>query len=88
MGYYRKKPVVVEAFRFEGTDTSAQQIIEWSNNQVSGPFDMDRKPYLQIETEEGVMRADEGDWVIRGVAHEYYPCKPDIFGVTYEEVEP
>lgn len=42
--------------------------------------------YLLIETLEGVMRADPGDWIITGVKGEKYPCKPDIFAATYEEV--
>ena len=87
MGFYRKKPVVIEAYRFEGTDTSATFICKWSSGQVTGPFDMDSQPYLMIQTLEGNMRAEVGDWIIRGVAHEYYPCKPDIFGVSYEEVD-
>jgi hypothetical protein len=86
LGFYRKKPIVVEAHRFDGSATSAAFIIKWSNLVVTGPYDEDSKPYLLIETEEGVMKAEEGDWVIRGVAHEFYPCKPDIFGVTYESV--
>jgi len=42
---------------------------------------------IEIATLEGVMRADVGDWIIRGVAGEFYPCKPDIFAATYEPVE-
>ena len=41
---------------------------------------------LEIETLEGTMKADEGDWIIRGVKGELYPCKPDVFDMTYEEV--
>jgi hypothetical protein len=43
---------------------------------------------LNIVTLEGVMRADPGDWIIRGVKGELYPCKPDIFAATYEPVDP
>lgn len=39
-----------------------------------------------IETLEGTMKADKGDWIIRGVKGELYPCKPDVFKMTYEEV--
>lgn len=42
---------------------------------------------LEIETLEGTMKADKGDWIIRGVKGELYPCKPDVFDLTYEEVE-
>jgi hypothetical protein len=85
--FFRKKPVVIEAHRFEDTNASATLIVQWSNGMVTGPFDADSQPYLLIETSEGVMRADVGDWIVRGVAHEYYPVKSDIFGVTYEEVD-
>jgi hypothetical protein len=43
--------------------------------------------FVQIQTLEGTMRADEGDWIIRGVKGELYPCKPDIFEATYEPAE-
>jgi hypothetical protein len=45
------------------------------------------KPDLSIRTLEGQLYAAPGDWIIRGVAGEHYPCKPDIFGETYEAVE-
>jgi hypothetical protein len=45
-------------------------------------------PWISIDTLEGRMRADVGDWVIQGVKGEVYPCKPDIFAATYEEVAP
>ena len=41
-------------------------------------------PYIRIETLEGVMTASPGDWIIRGIKGEFYPCKPDIFAETYE----
>lgn len=86
MAKYRKKPVVIEAFEL-GTDwpdwfadrVSANEIIthlESSGKRVWGHAD--------ILTLEGVMRADVGDWVIKGVKGEIYPCKPDIFAATYE----
>ncbi|MCY1205740.1 hypothetical protein D9M72_172960 [compost metagenome] len=43
------------------------------------------RPHIEIQTLEGVMRAVPGDWIIRGVAHEIYPCKPAIFATTYEK---
>ena len=42
---------------------------------------------VYIETLEGVMKADKGDWIIKGVKRELYPCKPDVFEMTYEKVE-
>lgn len=52
----------------------------------SCPF-TDEKESLRVDTLEGTMRAEAGDWIIRGVQGEFYPCKPDIFAATYEEVE-
>ena len=42
---------------------------------------------MEIETLEGVMKADKGDWIIKGVKGELYPCKPDVFEITYEKVD-
>ena len=42
---------------------------------------------MEIETLEGIMKADEGDWIIKGVKGELYPCKPDVFEMTYEKVD-
>jgi hypothetical protein len=85
---YRKKPVVIEAIRYEG---DAAAVIAWVNSHV--PEDEDPAvweedgPCIQIMTLEGTMRADPGDWIIRGVKGEFYPCKPDIFDATYEPAE-
>jgi hypothetical protein len=83
---YRKKPVVIEAAIFSGELENAEQIIQWSNNEVSMSEDgiLDR---LVIKTLEGEMTASVGDYIIRGVNGEFYPCKPDIFSKTYEEVQ-
>lgn len=86
MRQYRKKPVVIEAAIFSGELENAEQIIQWSNNEVSMSEDgiLDR---LVIKTLEGEMTASVGDYIIRGVNGEFYPCKPDIFSKTYEEVQ-
>lgn len=77
---YRKKPVVIEAVQFDGTIQSIEslQIPECSQQLGSRA--------LQIQTLEGEMTAQPGDWIIRGVKGEFYPCKPDIFAATYDEV--
>lgn len=75
---FRKKPVEIEALLFaEVRDGSV--ICSWcgGTNETS-PHE------IQIKTLEGVMTATLGDWVIRGVKGEFYPCKPDIFDMTYE----
>lgn len=96
---FRKKPVEIEAMRFDrGTATAVHW---WIEHNTQGVFDptADELPgsgvaidpatgFLLIATLEGVMQAKLGDWIIRGVAGEFYPCKPDIFEATYEAVEP
>lgn len=81
MPMYRKKPVKVEARLYDpvadpehGTD-----IMYWCNGQESGAG-------ISIPTYEGHVVASPGDYVIRGVAGEFYPVKPDIFHATYEPV--
>lgn len=82
MAKFRKKPVIVEAIQLTGYE-SAVAIKEWVGSQCN----IERgDSTLSIHTLEGVMVADEGDWIIRGVAGEFYPCKPDIFEQTYEPV--
>lgn len=80
MAKYRKKPVVVEAVQF----ANSADIHEFCKDKAREPVGKD---YLEIETLEGVMRANKGDYIIKGVAGEFYPCKPDIFEQTYEPVE-
>lgn len=86
MGKYRKKPIVIEAIQFDGQNH--QEILDWSGGAVHSA-----KPYkqdyyaLEIKTLEGVMEAYAGDWIIKGVKGEFYPCKSDIFDATYEPVE-
>ncbi len=86
---YRKKPIVIEAIQYDGHNFN--DIQEWSDgavydNFMPEPTDL-RSPHLRIKTLEGVMTANVGDWVIKGVQGEFYPCKPDIFDATYERVE-
>lgn len=78
---YRKLPVEIEAIQFDGTNSA---VIEcWSGDQVKQSFDYG----LAIKTLEGTMKALTGDYIIKGVQGEFYPCKPDIFAKTYEAVE-
>ena len=75
---WRKKPVVVQAVQFDGTLASVEALHIPEASQDLG------SRTLQIPTLEGVMTAQPGDWIIRGVQGEFYPCKPDIFAATYE----
>ena len=79
---YRKLPVVIEAIQFIGGKESARQILDW----VPGTVWHYNHDTLSLDTLEGRMSASKGDWIIRGVAGEFYPCKPNIFKKTYELV--
>lgn len=85
--FYRKNPVAIEARQWEGGATNATPIIDWvlSHGGTARYHEEDDAHFehLQIETLEGVMRTSPGDYVIRGVQDEFYPCKPDIFADTY-----
>lgn len=82
---YRKKPVVIEAMRFVGGRESAHEVKAFAGDSfICWWFNHDT---IGIETLEGTMHAKPGDWIIKGVAGEFYPCKPDIFEATYEPVE-
>lgn len=84
MPKFRKLPVIVEAEQF--TDENKNRVFNFVTcNKVAAKED--GKPVLVIQTLEGPMQASLGDWVIKGVKGEFYPCKPDIFGLTYEPVE-
>ena len=85
MKQYRKKPVVIEAVQF--TDKSKDRCRNYIAGSYPG-FDEGGKPKLIIQTLEGDMVANLGDWIIKGVKGEFYPCKPDIFEMTYEAVDP
>lgn len=86
MTKFRKKPVVIEAVQFVDTDESILKLSELGLDPVRIDYaDLDN-PILKIETLEGMMIASEGDYIIKGVRGEFYPCKPDIFAETYEEV--
>ena len=90
MGQYRKKPVVIDAYQFHnrvGPDDRPEWIIKaLDEGLVDFTQPRDTPAFLTIPTLEGTMRADVGDWIIRGVKGELYPCKPDIFEATYEPV--
>lgn len=80
MAKYRKKPVVIEAVQFDGTDKS----VDWLHPQlVKGEIGRTNSK-LYIKTLEGTMEANISDYVIKGVNGEFYPCKPDAFEKTYE----
>ena len=97
---FRKKPVEIDAARISSDDAGGEGVLDDNRRSVAevsgwmlghgfrgfkvcgdGPFG------IAIETLEGVMVANPGDWIIRGIQGEFYPCKPDIFEATYEPVK-
>lgn len=100
---FRKKPVEISAYQWDGTAEGATPIINWilsswphaawyvaagEPHLLRAKDEHDAPGFLVIDTLEGPHRADAGDFIIRGVAGEFYPCKPDIFEQTYDYVEP
>ena len=84
MKKYRKKPIEIEAVRFRDSPSSIEEICKWGGDKIK--IDLQYGMSLNIKTLEGMMTARPGDWIIKGVKGEFYPCKPDIFEATYEEV--
>lgn len=82
---YRKKPVVIEARQMCEPELPTE-IAQWCGGRVRGVGAVGEHVWIEIPTLEGITRADYGDFIIKGVAGEFYPCKPDIFGQTYEVV--
>lgn len=94
MNRYRKRPVEIEARQWDGTPQAADPIIDWiltagstARYSCNGDTCTPDAHTIAIDTLEGTMHASPGDWIIRGVQDEFYPCKPDIFTATYEPVE-
>ncbi len=101
MPKFRKKPIVIEAVRVRATDFNGQTwddnpfgepapewLMEALRSGDVSPHTRGSTDYAEwdIKTLEGTMNATPGDWIIRGVKGELYPCKPDIFAATYEAV--
>ncbi len=82
---FRKKPVEIEAIKFDGWNW-AECYQFMSNEPLIFPQVLEEREKIEIETLEGTMTASRGDWIIKGVNGEFYPCKPDIFEKTYEVV--
>jgi hypothetical protein len=78
---YRKKPVVIKAWKWDGDPCSFVQAPEWVL------VDVGENGNFYIETLEGKMYVSPGDFIVKGVYGELYPCKPDIFDACYEKVE-
>lgn len=83
---YKKKPVVVEAIQFTGRNCF--DVLRFMNRASDiWEADLMQTDHPTIYTLEGDMTASPGDYIIKGIKGEFYPCKPDIFEATYEKVE-
>jgi len=86
MPKYRKKPVVIDAIQWTGSNW--QEVHDWIMQwDLQDPGVSCLKGIVTIDTLEGVMTASKKDFIIRGIQGEFYPCKPDIFEASYEPVE-
>lgn len=102
MAKYRKKPVIIEAVQYiRGQEVPAVEFLGGYDRNIHevriGEYETDVAKFtmdwydqgcsIDIKTLEGLMHVSDGDWIIKGVNGEFYPCKPDIFEKTYEKVE-
>ena len=87
MAKYRKKPVVIEAVQWNvECYPEHEALIVWGEGKII-PVLHEGITKLQVQTLEGPIYASKGDYIIKGISGEFYPCKPDIFEKTYEPVE-
>ncbi|WP_197732897.1 hypothetical protein [Paraburkholderia pallida] len=87
MNQYRKKPVVIDAFQLPALDEDVAGFAEWAARVEFDGYTSEREGCMAIETLEGTMTAEPGDWIIKGVRGEFYPCNPAIFAATYERAD-
>lgn len=80
---YQKKPVTIEAVQWDGSEASEKEVLDFCGEFAESLWLVDK---IRISTLEGNVDASVGDYIIKGVHGEFYPCKPDIFAETYTEV--
>ena len=83
---FRKKPVEVEAIQVEAGYRNLKQIFSFCGEGNICPIERRPDYVLKIKTLEGEMAVNYGDWIIKGVKGEFYPCRSDIFDLTYEAI--
>jgi hypothetical protein len=81
MSKFRKRPIEIEAVQWNGSNFA--ELANFCGERISDPG----SGKLYVHTLEGVMLADKGDWIIRGIVNEVYPCKSQVFDQTYISVE-
>lgn len=85
MAEFRKKPVVIEAIQYNGPYSVDEMGEDWGESFTSvAKYDNGFLSIKTLESHSAPLGASIGDWIIRGVQGEFYPCKPDIFAATYE----
>ena len=87
---YKKKPVIIEAIQLLNNNSSIEECLKFVYNVFITDDDIEtvkNDKHIRIQTLEGDMKASFGDYIIKGVNGEFYPCKPDIFEKTYESIE-
>lgn len=83
---FRKKPVEIEAIKYQA-EFGNNRIMNWLSQNGANIKDwLFHDDEIIIPTLEGKMKVSPGDWIIKGVKGEFYPCKPDIFELTYEAI--
>jgi len=83
---YRKKPIVIEATQWDESEKTLKEIGCGFASKSGYTYRPDECTRLIIKTLEGSMNVSKGDWIIKGIKGEFYPCKPDIFEATYDKV--
>ena len=84
-GQYRKRPVVIEAIQFQATKEGIAAVLRFCPG--AGLLPRGAYTVLQIKSREGMKTAIPGDWIVKGIQGEFFPCAPDIFEATYESAE-
>jgi hypothetical protein len=87
---YKKKPVIIEAIQLLNNNSSIEECLKFIYNVFITDDDIEtvkNDKHIRIQTLEGNMKASFGDYIIKGVNGEFYPCKPDIFEKTYESIK-
>ena len=88
MAKYRKKPVVIDAFLYEkGMESVTAEWPRWVFDAIADGTLYAEGDAMHIKTLEGPLHVSDGDWIIKGIKGELYPCKPDIFEQTYEKAD-
>ena len=80
---YCRKPIILEAIQWTGDNTG--EVLKFGQGKIKYRKFLEEELY--IKTLEGELRANKGDYIIKGVKGEFYPCKPDVFEKIYEEVK-